>query len=277
MSEKRQLTSSSFDVIRELAASARSQSRTLAKQAEDASRVDNAWEDLSRYVERGWPFHVLHLMQKEAELFKRTSTENDKYRVVLAEISSAAKEQADVARRRFPAYFEEVSRTKRLPLDRESRHPRYTFDQGFFRVEVDDFQGMARLSDYEGQLAEIPADVDAIFELTEREHRRVFGRPFSCDKFLRKLRHQYLAVVKRDQLRDGDSVPIRHITRRLGKNEKAFRTDEFLVDLSRLIEQCVTEIDGRHLDLQQTKDTANGMLLHGPAGQGYVGFIVFRR
>ena len=60
------------------------------------------------------------------------------------------------------------------------------------------------------------------------------------------------------------------------KNVKGFRTDEFLVDLSRLAQDGPFEIDGRRLDLQQTKDTNQGMLLHGAAGRGYVGFIVFK-
>ncbi len=96
-------------------------------------------------------------------------------------------------------------------------------------------------------------------------------------KVLSKLRHQYLAIVRRDKESDGASIPIRNLTSRLGKNEKGFRTDEFLIDLSRLVESDHLEIDGRRLDLQQTKDAHQGMLLHGAAGRGYIGFITFRK
>ncbi len=86
-----------------------------------------------------------------------------------------------------------------------------------------------------------------------------------------------MAVIKNEKISDGSSVPIRHITRRLGKNEKGFRTDEFLIDLSRLVEQGATEVDGRQFELQQTKNTEQGMLLHGAAGRGYIGFILFKK
>lgn len=136
---------------------------------------------------------------------------------------------------------------------------------------------MAHVKDREARLASVPADVGAVVEVVGAELRRLFQRPFDGDKFLRKIRSHYLAVLKKEGLKDGDVLPIRRITHRLGKNEKGFRSDEFLVDLSKLAEQGPLEADGVKLDLQQTKDTNQGMLLHGIASRGYVGFIVFRK
>jgi hypothetical protein len=62
----------------------------------------------------------------------------------------------------------------------------------------------------------------------------------------------------------------------MAENTKGLRSDEFLVDLSQLAQDGPFEIGGRKLDLQQTKDTNQGMLLHGAAGRGYVGYIVFK-
>lgn len=135
---------------------------------------------------------------------------------------------------------------------------------------------MARLSDNEGRLAEHPADVQAVVETVQKETQRIFGRAFNGSRFLKSLRAQYKAVLKKENQADGASMPIRQITKRLGKNVKGFRTDEFLVDLSRLAEKGPFEVDGRRLDLQQTKDTNQGMLLHGAAARGYIGFIVFK-
>ena len=84
-----------------------------------------------------------------------------------------------------------------------------------------------------------------------------------------------MEIIKKINRDDGSSVPIRKITRRL-KNVKGFRTDEFLVDLSWLASEGPFEIEGRRLDLQQTKDTEQGMLLHNAEERGYVGFIVFK-
>lgn len=85
-----------------------------------------------------------------------------------------------------------------------------------------------------------------------------------------------MAIIKKENWSDGYSIPIRRITHRLGKNEKGFRTDVFIIQLSRLIEKGPTEIDGRRLDLQQTKDTNQGIHLHGIAGRGYIGYITFK-
>ena len=39
----------------------------------------------------------------------------------------------------------------------------------------------------------------------------------------------------------------------------------------------VLVVEGRRLEFQHTKDTNKGMLLHGRAGQGYIGYILFRK
>ena len=147
----------------------------------------------------------------------------------------------------------------------------------FFQLEVDEQKGIARLSDNEGNLAQLPADVAAIVERVEAERKRICGRRFDGKKFLKGLRTHYLAVIKKEAQQDGASIPIRQITRRMGKNVKRFRTDEFIFDLSRLVDNGPLEIEGVRLDLQQTKDTNQGILLHGKAGRGYIGFIVFRK
>lgn len=214
---------------------------------------------------------------QELSLLTQLKMENHPAVEQLEEVRREARKRADDPVRRFPAYLEEPCRAAALPLDRASRHPRYSFEGGFFQLNVDERSGQARLSDHEGRLAELPSDPDAIAEVVKREHARVFGRTFDGAKFLAKLRNQYLAIVKKDGQSDGLVVPIRRITQWLGKNEKRFRTDEFLVDLSRLVVNGPIEIGGWRLDLQQTKDTDQGMLLHGAAGSGYVGFVVFRK
>lgn len=265
-----------LQTIAELSTEANRKVKSLQAEADAIARVQKIWADLYSFLHKEWPLHVLDLMDRETTLLKKLRAENHPAIPTLEEIYQAAKDQAATVRRRFPAYLEEACNANNLSIDHESRHPRYSFERGFFKLEVDDRGGMARLSDHEGQLGEFPADIGAIIEIVQREHHRIFGRPFEGDKFLKKLRRQYLAVVKKVGQTDGASVPIRHITHRLGKNEKGFRTDEFLIDLSRLVEKGPIEIDGRRLDLQQTKDTNQGMLLLGAAGRGYIGFVIFK-
>lgn len=263
--------------IRELVARSAQKSAELAKQAAEADRVDEMWQELYSYLERGWPLHVLELMRRADPLLKKMRAESSPALPSLEEVYRTARDQVDQIRRRFPERLEAACKSNNLPLDLESRHPRYTFEQGFFILEVDDRKGLAKLSDYEGQLAEFPADIGAVVEKVIREHERVFGRPFDGAHFLEKLFRNYRAVLKKRNEPDESAMPIRAITTRLGKNEKGFRTDEFLIDLSRLVRGGPTQIQGYRFDLQQTRDTRQGMLLHGPAGRSYVGFITFRK
>ena len=265
-----------IDGIRELHGSVKVEAQRLSAEAEGVARTERVWADLEQFLARGWPLHVLELLGKEAPRLKKMRAENNPAIPLIEESYRLAKEESERILRRYPALLEEACRAVSLVLDSNSPHPKYSLERGFFRLEIDEKKRMARLSDYEGRLAEHPADVQAVVETVQKEHRRIFGRSFNGPKFLKTLRAQYKAVLEKEKQADGASVPIRHITRRLGKNVEGFRTDEFLVDLTRLAEKGPFEIDGRRLDLQQTKDTNQGMLLYGAAARGYVGFIVFK-
>lgn len=265
-----------IDQARELDGAAKAEVLRLKTEANTAAKAEKVWAACYAFLTKGWALHFLSLIEKEAARLKKMGAENHPSIPSIEEAYRLAKEEADRITRRFPGLLEEACHNAEFSLDPDSRHPKYNLEQGFFRIEIDDTKRTARLSDHEGRLAELPADIQAIMETIQHEHKRIFGRSFSGFKFLRTLRSQYKAIIKKDKQTDGSSVPIRHITRRLGKNKKGFRTDEFLVDLSRLVEKGLFEIDGRRLDLQQTKDTNQGMLLHGAAARGYIGFVVFK-
>ena len=266
------------DILRELRNGAESEARDLKRREEEAAQVEAFWDNLVKYLDKHWPIHILHLLERESVLLGRIrTTANENATSVISALSQNAQKNAAVLKRRFPDTLYQACQEDGLTIHRESRHPRYYFEDKFFTLEINDQRLLARLSDYEGRLDEFPADIGAIIETIQRERRRLFGRQFDGKQFLKKLRKEYLAVLKKEEQEDGASVPIRHITRRLGKNEKGFRSDEFLVDLSRLVTAGPLEITGRRLELQQTKDTHQGMLLHGHATHGYVGFVLFRK
>jgi len=265
-----------IDQIRELHSSAKADAQSHKAAAEEAAKAEKIWADCQDYLAKGWAVHFLSLVDKEAPQLKKMRAENHPAIPSIEETYRLARDEADRILHRFPALLEEGCRNSGLSLDSDSRHPKYNLERGFFRLEIDENKRTARLSDHEGRLAELPADIEAIVEIIQREHKRVLGRSFNGSKFLKTLRGQYKAIIKKEKQADGSSVPIRHITRRLGKNVKGFRTDEFLVDLSRLAEKGPFVIEGRRLDLQQTRDTNQGMLLHGVAARGYIGFIVFK-
>ena len=66
------------------------------------------------------------------------------------------------------------------------------------------------------------------------------------------------------------------VANRLSKNWARFRYDEFNVDLGNAVRSGETSIDKDRLHLNHTRDTRQGMLLHGLERSGYVGFISFK-
>lgn len=263
--------------ITDLLASAKERTKALKAEADAAASIEKFLERLNSFIQKDWPFHVLDLVDRESTKLKTLRSEGHPAIQAIEKIYRDAKEQADTIKLRYPGLLEEACRKNGLVLDTDCRHPNYSLKQWFFQLKVDEKKWIARLYDHEGRLAELPADVDAVAEVLLREQKRLFGRPFDGYKFIKRLLSVYRTVLKEDNRAEGDSIPIRHITRNMGRNVKGFRTDEFLIDLSRLVERGPTEIDGYRLDLQHTKDTTQGMLLHGSAGRGYIGFVVFRK
>ncbi len=254
---------------------ARAAQRTNAVKAqlEQASRLQDFWERLIQYMEQDLCFHIAWWIEKEKALWDALPEGSPNIGKQLQEIAVAAKATCDTVKRRYPSLLEAACREANLPIDMESRHPRYTFEKGFFLLELNEVKGMAKLSDHEGRLELFPADIHTVIRMVQLHHQRVFGRNFDGPRFLKKLRKQYLQILKKENREDGDSIGIRQITARLGKNEKGFRSDEFLVDVSRLMEKGPFHVDGRKIDFQQTKDTNQGMLPAG--GRGYINLILF--
>lgn len=247
------------------------------KEAELAAKKQKIWENLNLYINKGWHFHILHILTKEKTFFDQVKSEDAGIRQTLESVQITAQQSTEEVKKRFPLLIENSFRNSKVSLDKDSRHPRYSFQNGFFKLEIDEFKGTSRLSDTEGSLGEIPSDIDAIVESINKEYHRVFERPFDGKKFFKNLRKNYLAVTKTEKVPDGEGVPIRKITTRFSKNEKGFRTDEFVVDLTRLVEEGLSEGEGLRLELQQTRDTNKGMLLYGSMNRGYIGFITFRK
>lgn len=238
------------------------------------------WEDFCDFLQKGWVFHLLCLIEKNESLLQKMKSELQPWVPFVEEARQKAKEETNRILCNFPKLiedaFEDAFSRSELSLDGSSRHPKYTMKNGFFLLEIDEKKRTARLSDYERRLAEIPADIESIIEVVKKEKQRLFEREYDGFKFLQELRAQYKAILKKKNQPDGASIPVREIARRLGKNRKKLRTDEFLVELSRLALHGPFEIDGRRLELQQTRDTNQGMLLIDAAGRGYIGFIVFK-
>ena len=185
-----------LDGVTELWDSAKERARALKVQADDAARIEKVWEGLHSFMVKDWPLHILDLLDREVTLLKGLRSQAHPAIQALEGVYRDAKAQADAVKRRYPSYLEEACRSAGLALDSESRHPNYSLEQRFFQLKVDEQKWVATLSDHEGRLAALPADVGAVVEVLLRERKRIFGRPFNGPKFLKLLRSQYVAVVK---------------------------------------------------------------------------------
>jgi len=250
----------------------------LRKSCEIAETHAKTWADLLEYINNDWSIHTQKQLDKilseQAAYIQQDNRFIHEIQVLINKISDDTKK----AMIHFPSLLDKECKASNIIIDKESRHPKYTFEKGFITLTVNEAKNTAKITDYEGTLAELPLDIAAVIEVIKTEYNRLFSREFDNMKFLKLLRKQYLDILKKENKPDGAAIQIRHITTRMGKNIRGFRTDEFLVDLSKyaLSKTETLEIDRRKLDLQQTKDTSQGMLLYGAPDRGYIGFVVFK-
>lgn len=227
-----------------------------------------------QFANQGWECHWLALYAKSRPEIERFA--GPEVLAGFAHLAEAAAQQSDAKLRRFSHHFEAACRG--LPLDPESRHPRYTFEDGFFTLVVDVHRRVAKLTDYGGDIATIPADAQPLAERISQERDRVFGRPLDAETFLRSVRESYHAArAEMAPAVRSDSVPILSMVKQYKKATKRFRLDEFIINLSRTAAQRDLVVEGDRMEFQHTRDTKDALLLHGPNLHTYVGYIVFRK
>jgi hypothetical protein len=246
---------------------------------DELKREKRFLDELLSHHEKGWVLHIKAPCEKEADLLRRLRDSGHPCIQLVEEIYRDAKKQAAMVVNMIPSNIERLGKDRQIEIDRKSRHPRYFFGfEGFIEAKVDDQKYTATVSTREGRLGTMAADPAAILDVVEVEKKRLFERKYTGSKFLADLRRAYGDVVKgRNDAKDGDPIPIREIYGEMAKKAKGYKRDEFLVDLSALIEEGPAETSGECFDLQQTKDTKEGMLLLGAAGRGMVNLLVFKK
>jgi hypothetical protein len=267
----------SADPIKQCVEAAQEHAKQLRQQADDATKAAGIWSRLLESRDRGLWFRLRALIDEERVFFHRLRESGDPVVVPLEKLYKEAKEQTEDLLHSLPRDIEKLAERENLALDRSSRHPKYTFKDGFITLQIDEAKRIAKISNYEVKVSEIPADIATIGEVLKSEETRLFSRKFDGARFLQKLRTTYVAILKKEKRPDGDPVPLRTITRKLASNDKVFRRDEFLIDLSKLAMEGPAEVSGYRFELQQTKDANQGMLLYGPAGRGMVNLLIFNK
>jgi hypothetical protein len=228
--------------------------------------------NLADLLEKNWWFHILHLIERQSsQLPVLPFFELDRDRVKV--IAEYANQEAQRQQLHFPKLFADACEEAGIPLD-ASPHPRYTTDHYFIEIIIDDRKRTARIENYVSELATLPMDISAVVQKLKETRTRLFDRDFNASEFIDNLYTDYLAVKESEQIRDGEAVSIRSITKLRRKDSKSFRVDEFSVDVSRLLQSgTTTTSNGYRLRFEQTKNTSQGIIV--PGGQGYIGYIRF--
>lgn len=258
------------------AALARAETERARAALEAANLAESFWTELVGHLVRNELGSVLLHLNRSGEFLQSLSTGDDQTLEQLDQLRNSAAASARETASKFGRLFPTTARNAGLRIDPSSRHPKYTFYNGFVRLELDEKKLVAKLQSREGEEVEYGLDLELIIAALKAEISRIFERDLNPEPFLRSLHKAYTAVLRSDKLSDGTEVPIRRVSNRLGKNLSRFSTDEFNVDLARVVQSGHTSVEGRQLHLNHTRNTRQGMLLHGLEQGGYVGFISFK-
>jgi len=243
----------------------------------EAERTRKFWEELSKHLSAQNPANVLLVLRSNADYLQKLREAEAPINRILKDIELGSETAAAGGAKSFGRTFPEAIRQAGIEPDKSSRHPRYTFRQGFIRLEVNDKAFTAKLTPRDGNEILIGMDVGPLVERLVAEEARIFRRQFQPEQLLRSIYTAYLASTKAERRPEGEEVPLRRVTNRLAKNLNRFAADEFNVDLSQLVKSGMLLINGRRMHLNHTRQIRQGMLLHGLEEGGYVGFISFKK
>ena len=255
---------------------ARAETERARAALEAAHLAESFWTELVAHIARNEQGSVLLLLNRSEKFLESLKAGDSQILEQLDQLRNSAAASTRETAAKFGRLFPDAARRAGLRIDPSSRHPKYTFNNGFVRLELDEKRLVARLQSREGDEREYGLDLELIIAALKAEIRRIFERDLNPEPFLRSLHRAYTAVLRSDKLSEGTEVPIRRVSNRLGKNLSKFSTDEFNVDLARVVQSGKTSVEGRQLHLNHTRNTRQGMLLHGLEQGGYVGFISFK-
>ena len=244
---------------------------------EQAEKARVFWEDLLRHLSAGHSASALLVLRRGKEDGIRLDYLDEPSYRFLEQLREDCEMMARDAAIRFGRAFPEAARDAGLHIDVTSRQPRYTFDQGFIQVDVDDRHFTAKVETRDGAATILGLDIVPLVNHVKAERSRLFDREFQPEKLLRRIHRAYLGILDGEGRPPGEEIPLRRVTSRLAKNLNRFAADEFNIDLSRLLRSNTLVIDGQRLHLNHSRNTRQGMLLHGLEQGGYVGFISFKK
>lgn len=177
--------------------------------------------------------------------------------------------------RTWPTDFVAALEERSIEPERGSRHPTYTFMDGFLSVHLDERKLAVRLATRNTTPVMLPLDPVAVADEVVTTRERLLGREFDADSFLQGLLAAYEATSDEAGVPSGEEQRLPTVLDRYGKDHDR-PGDEVLIDLGRLLRQGTPEHEGRRLRLGHTRRDKDGVLVPGFEAGGYLGFIAFR-
>lgn len=270
-------SASPIDQIRAKAQWARAQEESARERLLQAERLRAFWVALADQITSDFPASILLTLRTESGYLKSLRDADDPIYATIEKLRDDVQLRAQERAANFAREFPGAARKAGLEIDSTSRHPRYSFKQGFIQLDTSEKDLTAILRPRDGETTLLGLDVELVVQKVASEIVRIFDRPFHPESFVRSLYTAYVAVLRAEKRPDGDEVPLRRVTSRLAKNLNRFAGDEFNVDLVRLLRSGQLTPDGRKLQLNHSRNSRQGMLLHGYEQGGYMGFISFKK
>ena len=273
------MSTSNLHVLPELlerkAAEASSKRRKLNKAMQEAQRAEEVWKRLLEAQTKGRSAEIVNIFRKESDVFAPLRDAGDEAVPALEALYRTSEEDTRYTARRFDTLFPKACEAVGLQLDLGSRHPKYSIRE-FIQMIVDERKLEAQVTPRDANATTMPLDIDPLVMHLQAEIARLFETKRDPKRFLAGLRKAYEAVLREEKKSPGDELPLRRVVNRLSKNRARFRYDEFNVDLGDAVRLGKTSIDKVQIHLNHTRDTRQGMLLHGLERSGYMGFISFK-
>src|SRR5262249_13889742 len=135
------------------------QVESARQQLDQAQHTHRLWEALSGFIRKGYPSQALLLLRDESDFIRRFPASEahvvERLRLLYGELETRARSVASGFGRSFPAAAREAG----IQIDTTSRHPKYTFNQGFLKLDLDERELTAKLIPRDGQPMRMGIDV----------------------------------------------------------------------------------------------------------------------